>query len=70
MEAHGGDERDAGGDTGGERLANVARRQDARLARLFRRWPRLDRTELTELRTLYRDRMRVARELGRRRSGR
>jgi hypothetical protein len=56
-----------------EELAVQAATRDERLGPLFRRWPRLAREELLELRRLYAERVRLARyvgELRRRRSGR
>jgi hypothetical protein len=50
-------------------LQDAARARDDRLAPLFRRWPRLTKSELTDMARLYRERMRVARHLGRRRRG-
>jgi hypothetical protein len=44
--------------------------RDARLAALFRRWPRLGGRELKELRRLYDERLRLARHFGRLRRGR
>jgi len=44
--------------------------RDARLAALFRRWPRLGGRELNELRRLYDERLRLARHFGRLRRGR
>lgn len=48
-------------------LEQQAAVRDERLERLFRRWPALNRVELTRLRTLYAQRVRIARHLGRRR---
>ena len=48
-------------------LRNAARVRDDRLEPLFRRWPRLTRNELAELAQLYRERMRVAKHVARRR---
>ncbi len=48
-------------------LRDAARARDDRLEPLFRRWPRLTRNELAELTRLYRERMRVAKHVGRRR---
>jgi hypothetical protein len=39
--------------------------QDRRLTALFRRWPRLSRRELGELRRLHDERIRLARHVGR-----
>jgi hypothetical protein len=44
--------------------------RDARLAALFRRWPRLAGREHKELRRLYDERLRLARHFGRLRGGR
>lgn len=44
--------------------------RDARLAALFRRWPKLAGRELNELRRLYDERLRLARHFGRLRRGR
>ena len=44
--------------------------RDARLATLFRRWPKLAGRELKELRRLYDERLRLARHFGRIRRGR
>ena len=38
--------------------------RDELLAPLFRRWPRLDRAELRKLKTLYAERVRIAKYLG------
>jgi hypothetical protein len=38
--------------------------RDDLLATLFRRWPALDRLELRQLRTLYAERLRIARYVG------
>ena len=38
---------------------------DDELAPLFQRWPALDRLELRRLRTLYMERLRIARDVGR-----
>jgi hypothetical protein len=42
--------------------------RDERIAPLFRRWPALSRIELSQLRRLYAERLRIARSLGRRRA--
>ena len=42
--------------------------RDEMLAPLFRRWPALSRFQLHQLRQLYRERLRIARHLGARRS--
>jgi hypothetical protein len=47
-----------------ERAANV---RDNRLSPLFRRWPSLNRLELSELKRLYNERLRLARYAGKRR---
>jgi hypothetical protein len=39
--------------------------RDARIAALFRSWPKLARRELKELRRLHDERLRLARHLGR-----
>jgi hypothetical protein len=39
--------------------------RDARLTMLFRRWPALSRRELRELRVTWRERVRIARHVGR-----
>jgi hypothetical protein len=41
--------------------------RDDRLTSLFRRWPRLTKSELRELRSTYAERVRLARFFGRRR---
>ena len=46
-------------------LQEAARARDDRIAPLFRRWPRLSKRELAELTRLYRERIRVAKHLGR-----
>jgi hypothetical protein len=43
--------------------------RDEYLAPLFRRWPALNRGELRELRRLYSERLRIAKFVGRLRSG-
>ena len=50
-----------------ERRADV---RDKRLTRLFRRWPALTRAELSELKRLYDERLRLAKSLGKRRQRR
>jgi hypothetical protein len=50
------------------RLEDVARAQDDRLSYYFRRWPRLEDDELSEMTELYRRRMRIARMIGRSRA--
>jgi hypothetical protein len=44
--------------------------RDEKLAPLFRRWPSLSRFELRQLRTLYAERLRIARYVGRLRARR
>ena len=44
--------------------------RDDRLATLFLRWPALDRLELRQLRTMYAERLRMARYVGRLRARR
>jgi hypothetical protein len=51
-----------------EALARQRSLRDEFLAPLFRRWPELSRIELFELRSTYRERLRIARFLGRRRT--
>jgi hypothetical protein len=46
-----------------DRAANV---RDKRLSPLFRRWPALNRLELSELKRLHNERLRLARYMGRR----
>ena len=41
--------------------------RDDTLARLFQRWPALTRPELSQLRRIYAERLRIAKYLGRRR---
>ena len=41
--------------------------RDIHITRLFRRWPALKRAELSELRRLYDERLRLAKSLGARR---
>jgi hypothetical protein len=48
-------------------LRNAAQARDERIEPLFRRWPRLTRKELAELAQLYRERMRVAKQVAHRR---
>ncbi len=55
-----------------ESLEQAVKTREARLTPLFRRWPRLNRSEMKELRQLYRERLSVAKQLGsraRRRAG-
>jgi hypothetical protein len=47
-------------------LERATRARDNRLSRLFRRWPSLSGTELSELKRLYNERLRLARFFGRR----
>ena len=47
-----------------EAVELAARARDKRLAPLFRRWPSLSRPELSELKRLYNERLRLARHLG------
>jgi hypothetical protein len=51
-----------------EKLQQAVRTRDERLTPLFRRWPKLNRLEMEELRRLYQERVRVAKHLGRKRS--
>jgi hypothetical protein len=51
-------------------LAQQGAVRDARLAPLFRRWPDLDRIEMSALRRTYGERVRIARYLGRLRTRR
>jgi hypothetical protein len=53
-----------------DELARQRAVRDERLAPLFRRWPGLSRLELRELEHVYRDRLRIARYLGRLRARR
>ena len=53
-----------------DELAVQSTVRDERLTPLFRRWPRLGRGELRELRLLYSERVRLARYIGRRRQQR
>jgi hypothetical protein len=48
-------------------LREAAQARDKRIEPLFRRWPGLSRNELSELAQLYRERMRVAKHVARRR---
>lgn len=50
-------------------LAAAADARDRRIALLLRRWPRLPALEMQELRRVYRERIRIARLIGSRRSG-
>jgi streptomycin 6-kinase len=47
-----------------DKLHEAREEQDAQLTPLFRRWPALSKQEMTELRRLYSERLRVARHLG------
>jgi hypothetical protein len=47
-----------------ETLHEAREEQDERLTPLFRRWPALSKDEMSELRRLYSERLRVARHLG------
>ena len=49
-----------------ERATNA---RDRRLSPLFRRWPSLSRLEMSELKRLYNERLRLARYVGRRGRG-
>jgi hypothetical protein len=49
-----------------EALESAATARDKRLAPLFRRWPSLSRLELSELKRLYNERLRIAKYLGKR----
>jgi hypothetical protein len=50
-----------------EALRRAAKARDKRLTPLFRRWPSLSRLELSELKRLYSERLRLARYVGTRR---
>ena len=54
------------------KLSEQRARLDDKLATLFQRWPALDRTEIRELRQVYGERLKIARQFGslRRRGGR
>ena len=45
-------------------LAQQVTVRDELLAPLFRRWPRLNRVEMRKLKTLYAERVRIAKYLG------
>jgi hypothetical protein len=45
-------------------LAEAREARDRKIAPLFRRWPKLTRPELRELRRLYEERVRLARHWG------
>jgi hypothetical protein len=47
-------------------LERATNSRDSRLSPLFRRWPSLSRVELSELKRLYNERLRLARHVGRR----
>ena len=47
-------------------LERATNSRDNRLSPLFRRWPSLSRVELSELKRLYNERLRLARHVGRR----
>ena len=53
-----------------DELATQRAIRDERLTRLFRRWPALSRLEVRELKTIYGERLRIAKHLGRFRAGR
>jgi hypothetical protein len=48
-----------------DELARERAIRDEQLTPLFRRWPRLSRLEIRELRKIYVERLRIARYLGR-----
>jgi len=50
----------------GPELTRARMERDERLTSLFRRWPRLSRGELRDLRVTYAERIRLARVFGRR----
>jgi len=50
----------------GPELTRARVQRDERLTSLFRRWPRLSRGELRDLRVTYAERIRLARVFGRR----
>jgi hypothetical protein len=55
-----------------EGLTDARSSRDERVTRLFRRWPSLSRAEMNELKSLYEERIRLAKYVGRirrRRSG-
>ena len=52
----------------GPELTRARVERDEHLTSLFRRWPRLSRGELRDLRVTYAERIRLARVFGRRRS--
>jgi hypothetical protein len=47
-----------------DELGVQTRTRDERITPLFRRWPKLARDELQELRRLYAERLRIARYVG------
>lgn len=49
-----------------ENLQEAVETRDKRMSPLFRRWPALSRLETAELKRLYRERLRVAKYLGKR----
>lgn len=53
-----------------QELARERAIRDERLTRLFRRWPALSRLEVRELKKIYRERLRIAKHLGRLRARR
>ena len=52
---------------GAEELTQQRAARDEHLAPLFRRWPKLNRVEMRQLKTIYVERLRIARHLGKRR---
>jgi hypothetical protein len=48
-----------------ERLREERNARDERLRPLFRRWPSLSKFEMRELRRVYKERVRLARRIGR-----
>jgi hypothetical protein len=52
-----------------KRLDEARAERDDRTTALFRRWPGLTKLEMTELRRLWNERLRLARQLGARRRG-
>jgi hypothetical protein len=51
-----------------ESLRHAVKTREARLTPLFRRWPRLNRLEMEELKRLYQERLRLAKHRGRKRA--
>jgi hypothetical protein len=47
-----------------EHLTDASEARDEKLSPLFRRWPRLTRPEMKELRQLYEERVRIAKYVG------